>query len=216
MTSTQTKPVVLLCLALFAVGSSAGCKEKDQPAKTESESNSDAKPTQQAKPAGNPKPTISKIVARARTWGPTYTNWYGKQAPDFTVTDLSGKKHTLSEYKGRNVMLTFWATWCGPCIYEIPHLIELRDSIGEDKLTMLSIAYIGPRNSTEEVKQFITRYGGINYPVVSTTESNIPRPYNLIRSIPCSFFIDPQGKIKLATEGVIPLPEIKAILEAER
>ena len=163
-----------------------------------------------------PKLTISDIIDRRRSWGPAFTNWYGKEAPDFTVTDLNGKKHTLSEYRGKNVMLTFWATWCPPCIAEIPHLIELRKQISEDKLVMLAISYIDPRNSTEAVRNFVTANPVINYPVTSTDEATMPKPYNFINSIPSSFFIAPDGKIKLATEGMVPFPQMKAIIEAER
>ena len=163
-----------------------------------------------------PKLTISDIIDRRRSWGPAFTNWYGKEAPDFTVTDLNGKKHTLSEYRGKNVMLIFWATWCPPCIAEIPHLIELRKQISEDKLVMLAISYIDPRNSTEAVRNFVTANPVINYPVTSTDEATMPKPYNFINSIPSSFFIAPDGKIKLATEGMVPFPQMKAIIEAER
>jgi peroxiredoxin len=163
-----------------------------------------------------PKLTLNEIIKQSKTWAPAYTRWYGKEAPDFTVIDLNGKKHTLSEYRGKNVMLIFWATWCGPCIAEIPHLIELRKQIGEDKLVMLGISCIDPRNTTEAVRKFITANPVINYPITSTDEAALPGPYNSIHSIPSSFFIAPDGKIKLATEGMIPFPQMKAIIEAEQ
>jgi thiol-disulfide isomerase/thioredoxin len=162
------------------------------------------------------KPTLREIIARRQGWKPAYVNWYGRQAPDFTVTDISGKRHRLSEYKGRNIMLVFWATWCIPCIKEIPHLIELRNTIGEDKLAMLAIAQIGPGNTTEKVKNFVAKNTIINYTVISVDAMAMPSPYNYIYSIPCAFFIDPEGRIKLATEGLIPLSQIKAIIEADR
>jgi peroxiredoxin len=163
-----------------------------------------------------PKLPLSEIIKQRKSWVPAYTKWYGKEAPDFTVTDLNGKKHTLSEYRGKNVMLIFWATWCPPCIAEIPHLIELRKQIGEDKLIMLGISCIDPRNTTEAVRKFVTANPVINYPVTSTDEATMPGPYNLISSIPSSFFITPDGKIKLVTEGMVPFPQMKAIIEAEQ
>jgi hypothetical protein len=99
---------------------------------------------------------------------------------------------------------------------EIPHLVELRNTIGEDKLAMLAISYIDFRNKPETVKKFVAAKPVINYTVTATNINAMPRPYNLIDSIPCSFFIDPEGRVKLATEGLIPLSDTKAIIEAER
>jgi peroxiredoxin len=162
-----------------------------------------------------PKLTLRSIVARARSWQPAYMNWYGKMSPDFTVTDITGKSHKLSKYKGKNVMLIFWATWCGPCLQEIPSLIDLRKTVGEDKLAMLAISLVGYRSSTEGVKKFVAANPVINYTIISTDADTMPSPYNSIYSIPTTFFINPDGTIKIVTEGLTPLPHIKAILDAE-
>lgn len=161
-------------------------------------------------------PGLNKIISRARTWGPTNRSWFGKMAPDFTLTDITGKQHKLSDYRGKNVMLVFWATWCGPCLIEMPHLIALRNIIGEDKLAMFAISFITsyPPNSTEAVRKLIKKEK-INYTVFSVDVADMPAPYNQIQAIPCSFFIDPQGKIKLATEGLLTLGDFKAIIQAE-
>jgi peroxiredoxin len=209
-------------VAVLTLGVMTGCKKEPQsdPANDSNQTaqQQTAEPNTTVKPVviAPPKLTIHDIIKRARGWGPAFTNWYGKEAPDFTVTDLNGKKHTLSEYRGKNVMLTFWATWCPPCIAEIPHLIELRKQIGEDKLVILAISHIDPRNSTEAVRKFVTANPIINYPVTSTDAATMPRPYNYINSIPSSFFIAPDGKIKLVTEGMTSLPQMKAIIEAEQ
>lgn len=166
-------------------------------------------------PAAQPKMTIRDVIRTATTWGPAYKSWYGKTAPDFTLTDITGKQHTLSSYRGKNVVLVFWATWCAPCIREIPHLIALRNIISEDKLAMLAISYISPINTAEAVKNFVERNKTINYTVFSCQVRDMPAPYNRVNSIPSSFFIDPNGKIKLATEGLLSLGSIKAILQAE-
>jgi thiol-disulfide isomerase/thioredoxin len=214
-----------LCLAIATIIIAVGCKKQPQQAAA-SDSNQAAKqqptePNIAAKPSvpqtgASNKPTLNQIIKRASTWDPAFTNWYGKEAPDFTVTDLKGQKHTLSEYKGKNVLLIFWATWCGPCIMEIPHLIELRKQISEDKLAMLAISYIDMRNTPEKIKGFVSARPEINYTVTATNPETMPKPYNLINSIPCSFFIAPDGKIKFATEGLVPLPDTKAIIEAEK
>jgi len=214
MAHNKRKFVIWLGVAALATGAMVGCKKKPQT--PPAEPNNAVKQQQTLPPASNPTPTLSSIIARRRGWGTAYTNWYGKQSPDFTVTDIDGKQHRLSEYRGKNVILNFWATWCGPCRIEIPHLIELRKTISEDKLTMLAISYIDLRNSAETIKKFVAANPIINYTVTATDMESMPEPYNYIDAIPCSFFIDPQGRIKLATEGVIGLQDMKAIIAAEQ
>jgi len=157
-------------------------------------------------PSTDPKASLNNIIQAARTWGPAFTPWYGKPAPDFALTDLDGKEHKLSDYKGKKVLLVFWATWCPPCKKEIPDLIELRKTVSEDKLAMLAISNEKP----DLVKSFVAQ-ANINYTVL-LDPGTLPGPYNTINAIPSSFFIDPEGKIKLATSGLVSLSEIKAIL----
>ncbi len=158
--------------------------------------------------------TLNDIIRAARGWGPAHQFWYGKHAPDFTLTDTTGKQHKLSDYHGKNVMIIFWATWCPPCRMEIPHLIELRKTISEDNLAMLAITNEKP----ELVIKFATNQK-INYTIL-LEKDNMPKPFGFMRvygtsGVPCSFFITPDGRIKLATAGLIPLNDIKAILQAE-
>ena len=217
---------LLICFGLTALtaGVLIGCKKKSQPSPAEPNNagqQQTAEPNKTsaaatAKPVEVLKPTLREIIAKRKGWAPAFTEWVGKEAPDFTVSDLNGKSHKLSEYRGRNVMLIFWATWCRPCISEIPHLIELRDTFGEDKLAMLAISYISPIDPTDKVRKFVAANPAINYTVISTDAMNLPRPYNLVESIPSSFFIDPEGRIKFATEGAISIKQMKEIIEAQR
>jgi len=160
------------------------------------------------------KMTLNDVIRSAKTWGPAYKSWYGKTAPDFTLTDTTGKQHKLSDYRGKNVMIIFWATWCPPCRMEIPHLIELRKTISEDNLAMLAITNEKP----ETVIKFATNKK-IDYTIL-LDKGDMPEPFGFMRAyrtngVPCSFFIDPQGRIKLATAGLTPLNDIKAIIQAE-
>ncbi|MHC4800158.1 MAG: peroxiredoxin family protein, partial [Planctomycetota bacterium] len=116
-------------------------------------------------PAIVPKLNLNEIIKARKDWDP-YIPWYGKLAPDFTLTDIAGKNHKLSDYRGRNVLIVFWATWCPPCQMMVPHLIELRKTLGEDNLAMLGISYITsyPPNTAEMIKMF-TEIKKTNYTV---------------------------------------------------
>jgi peroxiredoxin len=154
-------------------------------------------------------PKLQDIIKKARTWGPSFQPWYGKQAPDFTLNDIKGNRHKLTDYKGKNVLVVFWATWCGPCRMEIPHLIELRNTVSKDELAILAISNEKP----ETVRRFVTQ-ANMNYTILLDT-GVLPAPFNAIRAIPSSFYIDSEGKIKLGSTGLISLEEIKSIFEAE-
>ncbi|MHC4337101.1 MAG: peroxiredoxin family protein [Planctomycetota bacterium] len=198
------KSVAISIAILAALVIVAGCKKKSpkQPEKPDT------------RPNINATTSLNDVIRSARTWRPAYTSWYGKTAPDFTLTDLGGKEHKLSDYRGKDVVLVFWARWCKYCTPEIPHLIELRNTVSEDKLAILAITYEKP----EPVKKFVAD-NRMNYTVL-LEKGNMPVPFGVIRiyrtaGLPCSFFINREGKIKLATVGMLTLDSINAILQAE-
>jgi len=145
-----------------------------------------------------------------KTWDVTFASSFGKDAPDFSINDIAGKTHKLSDYKGRNVVVVFWATWCPACKLEIPHLIELRNMLPEDKLAILAIS----NEETGHLKHF-AESKGINYTVASPGGNSLPEPFAGVTSIPTSFFIDPEGKIKFAAVGLVPLADAKVIMNVE-
>ncbi len=190
----------LISLLILAVFCATGCKQKQDEQSAEPE---------KAKyiPPEPPIMSIDEIIASASRWVPAYQNWVGKEAPDFSLKGIDGVNYKLSDFRGKNVAIVFWATWCGPCKMEIPHLIALRNVVSKDDLQILAI-------TNEEytlVRDFAAK-SKMNYAVLMDKKNNLPAPFNKIQSIPTSFFIDPQGKIKLATTGSLTLGTLKAII----
>lgn len=145
------------------------------------------------------------------SWDVAFTSSFGKEAQDFTIEDIEGKTHRLSDYRGRNVMVVFWATWCPPCNLEIPHLIELRKTVAKDKLAILAISNEEP----ERLKSF-AESKDINYTVASLGGKTLPEPFANVASIPTTFFIDADGKIKFAAVGVVSLADAKVIMNTDQ
>jgi peroxiredoxin len=113
----------------------------------------------------------------------------GDNAPDFTLTDLGGKTVHLSDFKGKVIILDFFASWCPPCRMEIPDFIELQKSYGSGNFTMVGVSLVG----LDEAKDFASKEG-INYPVL-IDDGNASNIYGPVRSIPTTFVIGKDFKI---------------------
>jgi peroxiredoxin len=155
--------------------------------------------------------SLGDVVKSTQTWDVVFTSWFDKQASDFAIEDVEGNKHTLSDYRGRDLLVVFWATWCPACNLEIPHLIELRKMLPDDQLAILAISNEAP----EHLKHFAAAKK-MNYTVASLGDTTLPAPFADVTSIPTTFFIDRHGTIKLAAVGVVSLDEAKAILQARQ
>lgn len=122
----------------------------------------------------------------------------GVRAPDFKLYDLDKNEVSLKSFKGKVVLLDFWATWCYPCRIEIPHFISLYDEYNESGLEVVGIAL--DRDGASAVKPFAEKEG-MNYTIVIGNVS-VTEDYGGIRSIPTTFMIDKKGIVYSKYVGV--------------
>src|SRR5918994_437160 len=118
---------------------------------------------------------------------------------DFTLTDMNGKSVKLSDYKGKVILLDFWATWCGPCRIEIPHFVELQRQYGPQGLVVLGLSV---DDTVDKLKPF-ARELQMNYPVlVGLGRDDVQDAFGPIWGIPTTFLISREGKICRKNSGV--------------
>lgn len=126
-------------------------------------------------------------------------------APDFTLTDQFGERHTLSDYQGKIVFLNFWATWCSPCKSEMPDIQALYEAHGgnAEDLVVLGVAQpgVGREGSSEDIADFLAE-GGYTYPVVMDEDGSVFAQYG-IRAFPTTFMISSDGTVYGYVEGAI-------------
>ena len=133
---------------------------------------------------------LGLYIASRRTAQKPKPKASGNLAPDFTVKDIDGRKLTLSDYKGKVVLLNFWATWCAPCRTEIPHFVEMQNRFGPDGFQVIGISM---DDDPKPVREFAQQFG-LNYPV-AVGDDKLAEKYGGVLGLPISFIIDREGRI---------------------
>ncbi len=116
----------------------------------------------------------------------------GQPAPDFDLQSLDGKNMKLSDFRGKAVLLNFWATWCGPCKIEMPWFVELQKEYGPQGFQIVGVA-MDEDASSEDIAKF-TKELGVNYPILLGKDS-VGQSYGGVGVLPTTFFIDREGKL---------------------
>lgn len=134
----------------------------------------------------------------------------GSQRPDFSLADVDGNTRNISEWNGKVVAINFWATWCPPCIKEIPEFVELQKRYGNDGLQFLGIAL----QRAEEVTDFMAEYG-MNYPVLAGEMEVIKIAENYgndIGALPYTVILDRSGRVHYVKKGPLSGEEAESII----
>jgi cytochrome c biogenesis protein CcmG, thiol:disulfide interchange protein DsbE len=133
----------------------------------------------------------------------------GEKAADFTLRDLNGQSATLSQYAGKVVVMSFWATWCAPCKEEMPHLQTMYNERKDKGLVVLSISTDDAR-SASRVKPYIEKMG-YNFPVLLDRDSTVIGSHNPSKSVPYTVVVDRKGEVVQRIAGYNPGDEAALI-----
>lgn len=124
----------------------------------------------------------------------------GNIAPDFELVTTTGEKVKLSDFRGKKVLLNFWASWCGPCRAEMPDMEKLNKE-GRDDLVILAVNATQTEKSKEDPKSFIKELG-LTFPIAFDEKGEVVKMYQVI-ALPTSYFIDSKGKINEKYTGTL-------------
>jgi thiol-disulfide isomerase/thioredoxin len=119
-------------------------------------------------------------------------------APNFTGKTAEGKEIKLSDYKGKVVLIDFWASWCPPCREEMPELIKFYKAHKNDKFEIIAVNI---DNDSKNMQSFLDKlFPKPEFPILADNEKQIPELFN-IEAMPTTIFIDKQGNIRFRHDG---------------
>jgi len=135
----------------------------------------------------------------------------GSQRPEFAAMDLDGEQRNIKEWDGKVILLNFWATWCPPCLKEIPEFIELQKAYGDQGFQIVGIAI----DDEDAVREYVNEIG-MNYPSLVVQDDGVmlaKRYGNDIGALPYSVIINRDGEISYTIKGELSKIRAKELLE---
>jgi len=137
--------------------------------------------------------------------------WPGGGTPSLELSAIDGRLHRLADYRGRVVLVNFWATWCAPCRAEMPSIERLRRSLEREPFAVLAV------NVSEDagaVRAFAARVA-MGFPLLLDLDGQVTRAWRA-RALPMTFIVDPEGRIRYQALGARDWgePEIRSTLRA--
>ncbi|MDP2310140.1 MAG: TlpA disulfide reductase family protein [Pseudomonadota bacterium] len=130
----------------------------------------------------------------------------GKAAPDFSLRDLANQAQTLSQHKGKVVLINFWATWCGPCQVEMPHLQAMARELGPKGLVLLGISADAARDASKVKPLVVSK--GLTYSILLDPQTTVVAQYNPTKTLPFNVLVDRAGNIDQVFSGYNPGDEV--------
>lgn len=135
----------------------------------------------------------------------------GATAPNFNLTTLDGKQVQLSDYRGKKVILNFWATWCPPCRAEMPHMQNFYEKNKDDDIVVLAVNLTNMDKGEAQVKNFVKDYG-LTFPIPLDETGEVGETYQAY-IIPTSYILTPEGKISQKIVGPMDEEMMKDLTE---
>ncbi len=178
---------------LTAMGSVlSGCAQQDEPEAQE----------EVVADVAAPSPEAAAVQEEEGTFGP--------EAPDFTLTDLSGKEVSLSALRGQVVVLNFWATWCPPCREEIPSFVKLQKELQKQGVQFVGVSL--DEEGFEVVRPFAKEYK-INYPLLVDEGWTVASRYGATEALPTTVLINRNGQIVATVPGMLTEDILRPMLD---
>lgn len=130
----------------------------------------------------------------------------------FSSVDMQGKTHQLSDYKGKWVIVNYWATWCPPCLEEIPELVEFHEKHHKNDAVVLGVNF--EEVDKDYLKTFVDEYF-ITYPILRADPSRTP-PFGRLMGLPTTFIVSPEGKLVDTRIGGVTRQWIENIIKQKK
>lgn len=131
-------------------------------------------------------------------------------AGNFVLKDIAGKKHILSDYKGKWVIVNYWATWCPPCLEEVPDLVALYDCRKNKDLVILGVAF--DYESAQEVTDYVNDML-ISYPIVLGDEQ-VQKQIGFTEMLPTTYIFNPRGELVETKHGLVTKQYLNNLLKS--